>query len=169
MNYYILNHPKDTSCCPSVGCNYIFIYEKGDDYFKCPLCESEYCLKCKTDWHENETCEQYKLKKDVNKLDSLFNEFVVGSNFKKCPYCKRWVEKNEGCNHIACLCGNHFCYNCGEKMNEQIYDHICYNNRKNYVNQNYINYVIRRNAEIKRNESWKMNKKERKKQRKKHK
>ena len=64
MNYYLLNHPKDTSCCPSVGCNYIFIYEIGDDYFKCPLCQSEYCLKCKTDWHENETCEQYRLKKD---------------------------------------------------------------------------------------------------------
>ena len=166
INYYILNHPKDTSCCPSVGCNYVFIYEKGDDYFQCPLCESEYCLQCKTDWHEGESCEQYRLKKDVNKLDSLFKEFVVGSNFKKCPYCNRWVEKNEGCNHISCLCGNHFCYNCGEKMNGQIFQHACYQRN----NPGYNNWAMRRrNVEVKKDNSWKMSKKDRKRFKKKNK
>ena len=173
MNYYILQHPKDTSCCPTVGCNYIFIYEDGDNYFGCPLCDKEYCLKCKTDWHEGETCEEYSLKKDVKKLDNLFQNFVRGSNFKRCPYCQRWVEKNEGCNHIACLCGNHFCYRCGAKMNGKIYEHLCkdleedrnYNVRNNIIRNN-IRYIQMRNNNN-NSERWKVKKKNKKKNKKK--
>ena len=140
MNYYIMQHPEDISCCPTAGCNYIFVYEDGDDYFECPLCKSEYCLKCKTNWHADKTCTEYKemrkmekLGKDEKKLDDLFYNFARGSKFKQCPYCKNWVEKNEGCNHIACRCGNHFCYFCGKGMNGNIYDHNCNNNN----NQNW--------------------------------
>ena len=131
MNYFIMQHPDDVSCCPTPGCNYFFIYEEGDDHFECPLCDSEYCLKCKSKWHEDQTCEEYRKsiisKQKEKKLDDLFFEFVRGSKFKQCPYCRHWVEKNEGCNHIACKCGNHFCYNCGAGINKNIYDHICEN------------------------------------------
>ncbi len=139
MNYYIMQHPEDISCCPTAGCNYIFVYEDGDDYFECPLCKSEYCLKCKTNWHAGKTCTEYqemrkmeKLGKDEKKLDDLFYNFARGSKFKQCPYCKNWVEKNEGCNHIACRCGNHFCYFCGKGMNGNIYGHNCNNNNQNW-------------------------------------
>ena len=109
MNYYIMQHPEDVSCCPTPGCNYVFIYEDGDDYYECPICEKEYCLICKTDWHKDKTCEEcleYKrvgiLIKDEKKLDDLFLNFAKGSKFKQCPYCKNWVEKAEGCFHITC-------------------------------------------------------------------
>ena len=128
MNYFIMQHPDDISCCPTPGCNYFFVYEEGDDQFICPLCDNEYCLNYKTIWHEGKTCEEYKngiIANNEKKLDDLFYKFVKGSKFKQCPYCKHWVEKNEGCNHIACKCGNHFCYNCGEKINDNIYGHLC--------------------------------------------
>ena len=137
MNYFIMQHPEDISCCPTPGCNYAFIYEEGDDYFECPLCKKEYCLKCKSDWHEDKTCEEYQefrrmgiIGKDQKQLDELFYNFARGSKFKQCPYCKNWVEKNEGCNHIACRCGNHFCYFCGKGMNGNIIGHDC--SEKNY-------------------------------------
>ena len=166
MNYFIMQHPEDISCCPSPGCNYAFIYEEGDDYFECPLCKKEYCLKCKSEWHKGKTCEEYKeyrrigvLGKDEKQLDELFFNFARGSKFKQCPYCKNWVEKNEGCNHIACRCGNHFCYFCGKGMNGNIYNHDCSwridlrrnnnehvsnNNRKKKKNNNNDYYNMRR-------------------------
>ena len=132
MNYYIMQHPEDVSCCPTPGCNYVFVYEEGDNYYECPICEKEYCLKCKSDWHKDKTCQEFQeyrrvglLGKDQKQLDNLFYDFAKGSKFKQCPYCKNWVEKNEGCNHIACRCGNHFCYFCGEGINGKIMTHVC--------------------------------------------
>ena len=104
MNYYIMQHPEDVSCCPTPGCNYVFVYEEGDNYYECPICEKEYCLKCKSDWHKDKTCQEFQeyrrvglLGKDQKQLDNLFYDFAKGSKFKQCPYCKNWVEKNEGC------------------------------------------------------------------------
>jgi hypothetical protein len=47
--------------------------------------------------------------------DEKFEEFITGSNFKQCPKCKRWIEKNQGCDHMTCKCGCEFCYRCGKK------------------------------------------------------
>ena len=166
MNYYIMQHPEDISCCPTAGCNYIFVYEDGDDYFECPLCKNEYCLKCKIKWHEGKTCEEYKemkkmeiLGKDESKLDDLFYNFAKGSKFKQCPYCRNWVEKTDGCNHIACRCGNHFCYFCGEGMNGNINGHFCKVDQWNYhyepnrnkkIKKKNINYEYRRGKKRKK-------------------
>jgi ATP-dependent RNA helicase DHX8/PRP22 len=35
---------------------------------------------------------------------------------KKCPQCLNGVQKTEGCNHMRCRCGSHFCWICGEKF-----------------------------------------------------
>ena len=132
MNYYIMNNPNDVSCCPTPGCDYVFIYGENNKEFLCPNCNKKYCLSCKTEWHEGKNCKEYqemletsKLAKDVGKLDNLFLKFAKGSKFKQCPYCKHWVEKTQGCNHISCRCGHHFCYNCGEKMDGHINKHKC--------------------------------------------
>lgn len=125
INYYIMQHPDDASCCPTPGCDYAFIYEKEDDLFRCPLCEKEYCLKCKTDWHKGKTCKENRKRLKIKNPDDSFFKFARGQKFKQYPYCKFWVEKNEGCNHIACRCGNHFCYRCGKEMNGHINDHVC--------------------------------------------
>ena len=68
MNYIIRQHPEDISCCPTPGCNYAFIYEEGDDLFLYPLCNKEYCLKCKMNWHEGKIYEEYKEMKRMKLL-----------------------------------------------------------------------------------------------------
>lgn len=35
------------------------------------------------------------------------------NNWKKCPNCKVYVEKIQGCSHINCVCGSQFCHSCG--------------------------------------------------------
>ncbi|KAK4039611.1 hypothetical protein C8A01DRAFT_16423 [Parachaetomium inaequale] len=46
---------------------------------------------------------------------------------KECPACGVATEKTAGCDHISCVCGRHWCFNCGEKVAEtagEIYDHM---------------------------------------------
>ena len=44
---------------------------------------------------------------------------------KKCPACQVETEKDGGCHHMACTCGAHWCWTCGEDCtNEDIYDHL---------------------------------------------
>lgn len=57
---------------------------------------------------------------------------------RKCPKCNAWVEKNKGCDHIICKCGNNFCYLCGENLEPHSLDHICKANQENVsINQVY--------------------------------
>ena len=135
LNYLAQNNPDEISFCPTAGCDYMCFYDKNEYHLECPLCQKSYCLKCKTEWHENITCEENQLSiKGIKNQESeiIFEEYVKGCNFKKCPKCKRWVEKTEGCDHIICLCGTHFCYSCGEiRDSERPYDHRCPNSRNN--------------------------------------
>jgi hypothetical protein len=38
---------------------------------------------------------------------------------KKCPSCKMWVDKNQGCDAMVCVCGCTFCWRCGEDVNKK--------------------------------------------------
>ncbi|CAL6087324.1 Ankyrin_repeat protein 3 [Hexamita inflata] len=77
--------------------------------YKCTKsCGQLYCIKCKS-WHAYE-------KHDVN-VESL----------KKCPNCYIPIDKIDGCNHIHCACGYHFCYLCCDvayKTQGETYGHM---------------------------------------------
>ena len=124
MNNFIMSNNDEYSSCPTPGCEYMFFFNPGEHNFLCPLCNKNYCLNCKDEWHRGLTCQQYKDSRDVNKLDNQFFQFVKGAKFKMCPKCKYWVEKNQGCNHMRCRCGADFCYLCGEIMDMRR-NHIC--------------------------------------------
>jgi len=115
LDTMIEKNPQLYSCCPTADCGYVFVWEKGESPdFKCLKCKKRYCLRCKCDYHEKSTCEQYQQwAKENGRGDDLFQEFIQGQNFKKCPGCLRFVEKESGCNHMTCRCGQKFCYACG--------------------------------------------------------
>ncbi|KAK0730731.1 hypothetical protein B0H67DRAFT_48477 [Lasiosphaeris hirsuta] len=46
--------------------------------------------------------------------EEAFKKLASAMRWKPCPECKRVVEKVEGCNHIVCTCGCHWCYRCGK-------------------------------------------------------
>ena len=106
--YVSLNH-KDTSWCPTPNCNAVFMFLNNTNYYECPACKIEYCLKCRVQFHTGLTCQQFKDKG----VDKSFEEFVKGAKFKQCPQCNYWVEKASGCNHMTCRCKKQFCYLCG--------------------------------------------------------
>ena len=58
----------------------------------CQRCGSVTCGYCKSAWHWGRCSEGD---------DSGFFDFVKTTEWKRCPECKRMIEKNEGCNHIV--------------------------------------------------------------------
>ena len=133
LNHLAENNSEEVTFCPTAGCNYMCFYDKNEYHLNCPLCKKSYCLKCRTEWHLNKTCQEYQSEKYVKENDIKFEEYVKGNNFKQCPNCKRWVEKTYGCNHITCRCGTHFCYRCGKLMDG---NHICPNFNNHFGTNN---------------------------------
>ena len=64
-----------------------------------------FCGKCMKAWHRNSSCDDDK--------DILEFATDSGKIVKKCPNCKVWTEKDEGCNHMNCkLCSYDWCWIC---------------------------------------------------------
>ncbi len=57
FNDYVNKHNKEVACCPTADCKFHFFHlEEDDPHFKCPECEKDYCMACRTDWHYDMTC-----------------------------------------------------------------------------------------------------------------
>ena len=51
----------------------------------------------------------------------------VKQNGQICPGCSYGVQRSEGCFHISCHCGTHFCYECGTQLFPPFYGtHHCW-------------------------------------------
>ncbi|VDK58196.1 unnamed protein product [Gongylonema pulchrum] len=44
---------------------------------------------------------------------------------KKCPACRNFCERLDGCNHMVCICGVEFCYVCSEKWRDYTFHANC--------------------------------------------
>eukprot|EP01017_Pseudomicrothorax_dubius_P031337 TRINITY_DN3992_c0_g1_i4.p1 TRINITY_DN3992_c0_g1~~TRINITY_DN3992_c0_g1_i4.p1 ORF type:complete len:461 (+),score=66.08 TRINITY_DN3992_c0_g1_i4:61-1383(+) len=114
-------NPHEYSCCPTAGCENVFIYKEGDypsGRFDCESCHRSYCLNCKVSYHHGKSCGEYKaeiINSSHLPVDDMFVQFVQGAKYKQCPRCRMWVEKNGGCNHMTCRCRFEFCYVCGSE------------------------------------------------------
>lgn len=115
---YVDKNVKTTSWCPSPSCKAVFACDEGLTEYRCPACGGRFCLACKCEMHEGETCEDYQRLMGMSEEDRLFMKFAKGAKFKQCPSCKFWVEKAEGCDHMTCRCSYEFCYICGGKYGE---------------------------------------------------
>lgn len=47
-----------------------------------------------------------------NRLREFLTEFTKFFVYKKCPKCKKHINKRSGCNHMKCLCEYNFCWIC---------------------------------------------------------
>ena len=81
-------------------------YERGHPSY-CPKCETAICFHCRTPWHHGFTCDEFQAlppdersREDVETLRLARNQ-----NWQRCPRCKAFVSKNDGCHHMTCRCG----------------------------------------------------------------
>ena len=84
---------------------------------KCP-CGTIFCFKCLRETHRPCDCFMIELCEKKSKKDNdAENLKWLLANTKQCPNCHKYIEKNQGCNHMTCRkeaggCGYEFCWIC---------------------------------------------------------
>ncbi|KAK0792405.1 hypothetical protein LTS16_005096 [Friedmanniomyces endolithicus] len=101
---------KNRVYCHHVRCNSFIpatAVDASNDVATCPHCARTTCAICKGPSHTGD-CPN----------DTALQQLVAIANteqWQRCLDCKRFVELEQGCNHMTCPCGAHFCYVCGER------------------------------------------------------
>ncbi|KAF7813974.1 E3 ubiquitin-protein ligase RNF144A [Senna tora] len=110
--------------CPFKDCSAMMVDEGGDGEVvtssECPNCNRLFCAQCKVGWHAGVECGEFqRLKKgEREKEDLMLMELAKNKRWRRCPQCRFYVEKNQGCHHISCRCGYQFCYGCGSHWDQ---------------------------------------------------
>ena len=93
-----------------------FRLKENDVKLKCTSCDLEWCFKCHAPWHEGLTCKAFRTgEKEFEQYTKERQSDRITPNCQKCPLCRIYIERNEGCPHMTCnRCGTGFCYYCGE-------------------------------------------------------
>ena len=85
--------------------------EEGPSEYTC-ACGTRTCAMCSNRAHgRNVKCQVAS-----NVRNALV--FAQSQGWQRCPGCKNLVERSQGCRHMTCRCGTHFCYACAQKRSE---------------------------------------------------
>ncbi|KAL2832403.1 hypothetical protein BDW59DRAFT_104586 [Aspergillus cavernicola] len=78
--------------------------------YACPHCNALICYRCRGRNHGGK-CPA------AGDRPEMQGQFLLADKegWQQCYRCCSLVEKSDGCQHIKCLCGAHFCYLCGRK------------------------------------------------------
>ncbi|KAL9165326.1 hypothetical protein ABFS82_06G164200 [Erythranthe guttata] len=120
--------------CPGPGCNLaIRLDEYGPKGYDVTCdCSHRFCWNCLEETHRPMDCETADTWRKQNTCFEADTVRWISSYTKPCPKCRRYIEKNHGCNHMTCgsPCGFQFCWLCLEKWS---HDHYCneYEDEKN--------------------------------------
>ncbi|XP_019253784.1 PREDICTED: probable E3 ubiquitin-protein ligase RNF217 [Nicotiana attenuata] len=117
--------------CPFKDCSALLIDEsKGEIWVtitqcECPECKRLFCAKCKVPWHSEILCEEFeKLNKDEREREDIqLMQLAKSKEWQRCPNCRIYVGRSQGCAQMKCRCGCDFCYKCGAHST----DHYCSN------------------------------------------
>lgn len=106
---------KRVKWCPSRPHCGNAVRVEGDETHLEPecLCGERFCFHCGLEPHSPCTCEMWHAWKHKCADDSETNNWI-SANTKPCPKCSKPVEKNQGCNLVVCMCGQAFCWLCGQ-------------------------------------------------------
>ena len=105
---------KNKKLCPKPDCDGFLQNSKKSKYVKCEY-DHEYCFDCLRPPHGKESCDDNLEKQSVN--------WTKGKRVKRCPRCKIYTEKNEGCNHMTCVnCNYQWCWLCEDEYKYGHYD-----------------------------------------------
>jgi macrodomain Ter protein organizer (MatP/YcbG family) len=100
LKYRVLECYRPECCYKDIVLKYDSkIMQKDITCAKCTI--AELCLLCGSNSHFGE----------CTKIDESSQQWIE-ENTKKCPNCQADVQKNNGCQHITCVCRTHFCWSC---------------------------------------------------------
>lgn len=116
--------------CPSVPSCGRAIRVDGDQHCEPECsCGERFCFACGDSPHSPCTCDMWHKWRQKCVDDSETHNWL-SANSKPCPKCAKLVEKNGGCNLVYCMCGQAFCWLCGQPTGrahtwERIDGHSC--------------------------------------------
>ena len=101
----LMESNKKIKFCPFPDCDgYAEKKNKKEKIVKCNF-GHEFCFDCGNKPHPNQKCSEI--------IDKDFERWKSSRTVKRCPHCKFWTEKNEGCNHMTCVeCKFQWCWLC---------------------------------------------------------
>ncbi|RYP85303.1 hypothetical protein DL770_005049 [Monosporascus sp. CRB-9-2] len=90
--------------------------QQNAQWVTCQHCKKITCTECKGDKDLHPTPEQHP--DLISKED---RELAEKEGWKQCPNqkCRKMIERTEGCDHMKCECGTHFCYQCGRHLDDR--------------------------------------------------
>ncbi|XP_041105584.1 probable E3 ubiquitin-protein ligase RNF144A-A isoform X2 [Polyodon spathula] len=112
--------------CPSSSCQAVCQLKEMEppalQLVQCTACNLEFCSACKANWHPEQVCQEnvpvtsflpgetssfYKNDDDDDDDDD------DDAPIKRCPKCKVYIERDEGCAQMMCKnCKHAFCWYC---------------------------------------------------------
>jgi ariadne-1 len=103
--------------CPTPNCNTCIQSTTGKNKeILCENCFETICFVCGKESHRPSPCEiiEFWEKRSGENIEHI--RWLM-ENTKKCPNCKKHIEKNMGCNHMTCNkkvggCGHEYCWIC---------------------------------------------------------
>ena len=105
---------KNKKLCPKSDCDSFLQKSNKSKYVKCEY-GHEYCFDCLRKPHGKDSCD--------NNLEKQLIKWTKGKRVKRCPRCKIYTEKNEGCNHMTCVnCKYQWCWLCEGEYKYGHYD-----------------------------------------------
>ncbi|XP_026431650.1 probable E3 ubiquitin-protein ligase ARI7 [Papaver somniferum] len=108
---YIEDRRKTSKWCPG-GCEFAIEFDTGSSSYDVVCgCGHSFCWNCLTDAHRPVDCDTVHNWAVKNTAESENLTWIL-ANSKSCPKCKKPIEKNDGCMHMKCPCGFHFCWLC---------------------------------------------------------
>ncbi|XP_044487683.1 probable E3 ubiquitin-protein ligase RNF217 [Mangifera indica] len=108
--------------CPFKDCSAMLVIEIDGEVItcaECPFCHRLFCAQCDVPWHCGMECGEYQsLNADERgREDLMVRELAKEKEWARCPKCKYYVERTEGCRHMTCRCKFEFCYGCNTEWN----------------------------------------------------
>ncbi|KAG1334388.1 putative E3 ubiquitin-protein ligase ARI11 [Cocos nucifera] len=95
--------------CPYKDCSALLIHEGGINSevireSECPYCYRLFCVQCKVPWHPEITCEAYQQlgEHEKEEEDLMLMKMAKSQHWQRCPKCKFYVERIDGCNYMRC-------------------------------------------------------------------
>ncbi|KAJ1700371.1 hypothetical protein LUZ63_000150 [Rhynchospora breviuscula] len=113
--------------CPFKDCSALLVDEGREKVTnsECPHCNRMFCAECKVPWHGDISCKEFQGlgKHERAQEDLMLRKLAKDKKWQRCPQCKMYVEKIDGCMFMKCRCGYCFCYVCATPMSKET--HYC--------------------------------------------
>uniref|UniRef100_A0A6T0RJ23 RBR-type E3 ubiquitin transferase n=1 Tax=Alexandrium monilatum TaxID=311494 RepID=A0A6T0RJ23_9DINO len=109
--------------CPTPHCCQ-FVVPREAERACCPRCRGMLCAACGHTDHSGVTCDQARATREHPEAERELEALILARGWQRCPVCGAPTELEHGCYFMRCPSEScrgrvHFCYLCGERLQEE--------------------------------------------------